>query len=224
MAEIKHVGRLKSNHRKVVVAYRVIPGDKEAKHALVVDTASLADADHDTLISTVEGNPAQNAFEFAEVMARTKLGDGANMLARFHTSGKLTKVPHSEIEMTPNNQTVLGLDELNQIIADQKGVTIAELALKDPNDLGKDTTVQEAGSVYETPAPKSGADVLAEAQAADIPLQASSNEVLTDDQLAASYRSQADRLYKEAKALRAQAEELVPTTKKSKSSAKTTAS
>ena len=38
--------------------------------------------------------------------------------------------------------------------------------------------------------------------------------VLTDDVLAAQYRSQADSLYKEAKALRAQAEELVPTVKK----------
>ena len=27
MAEIKHVGRLKKNNRKVVVAYRVIPGE-----------------------------------------------------------------------------------------------------------------------------------------------------------------------------------------------------
>ena len=53
MAEIKHVGRLKANQRKVIVAYRVIPGDKEAESALVVDTASLADADHDTLIKTV---------------------------------------------------------------------------------------------------------------------------------------------------------------------------
>jgi hypothetical protein len=44
--------------------------------------------------------------------------------------------------------------------------------------------------------------------------------VLSDDELAASYRSQADRLYKEAKALRDQAEALVPTKKKSKASVK----
>ena len=37
MAEIKHVGRLKSNQRKVIVAYRVIPGDEEAQSALVID-------------------------------------------------------------------------------------------------------------------------------------------------------------------------------------------
>ena len=35
----------------------------------------------DTLIcKTVESNSAQTAFEFAEVMARTQLSDGANML------------------------------------------------------------------------------------------------------------------------------------------------
>ena len=76
MAEIKHVGRLKANQRKVIVAYRVIPGDKEAESALVIDTASLSDADHDTLIKTVESPAGQDAFEFAEVMARTPLADG----------------------------------------------------------------------------------------------------------------------------------------------------
>ena len=44
--------------------------------------------------------------------------------------------------------------------------------------------------------------------------------VITDDILAAKYRSDADRLSKEAAALRRQAEELVPTKKKT---AKTTA-
>ena len=46
--------------------------------------------------------------------------------------------------------------------------------------------------------------------------------VLTDDILAAQYRSQADALYKEAKLLRSQAEDLVPTVKKA--AKKTTAS
>ena len=41
MAEIKHVGRLKKNNRKVVVAYRVIPGENPPANALVIDTATL---------------------------------------------------------------------------------------------------------------------------------------------------------------------------------------
>jgi len=38
--------------------------------------------------------------------------------------------------------------------------------------------------------------------------------VLSDEDLAANYRSQADRMFKEAKRLREQAEELAPTKKK----------
>jgi len=76
------------------------------------------------------------------------------------------------------------------------------------------TTVQEAGSVSEMP---KTTNVQAEAQAARV--QAPDNGVLSDEDLAASYRSQADRLFKEAKSLREQAEELVPTKKKSKASA-----
>lgn len=218
MAEIKHVGRLKKNQRKVVVAYRVIPGENPPQNSLVIDTATLSDADHDTLIKTVEGNSAQTAFEFAEVMARTQLSDGANMLARFHSTGKLQPMPMTEVEMTPNTATTIGLDELNKIIADQRGVTISDLALKDPNELPEGTTMTEAGSVSEMPKP-TNPNVVAEAKAAN--LQAPTDGVLTDADLAAKYRSDADRLYKEAKALRAQAEELVPTVKK-KTSAKAT--
>ena len=215
MAETKHVGRLKANQRRVVVAYRVIPGEETPTNSLVIDTASLSDADHDTLIKTVEGSAGQEAFEFAEVMARTTLSDGSNMLANFHTNGKLTKVPMNEVEMLPNPNYTIGLDELNKVIADQKGTTIAGLAMKDPNELPEGTTVTEAGSVNEMPATTT---VQAEAQAASI--QAPDNAALTDEQLAASYRSQADSMFKEAKRLREQAEELVPT-KKSKASAKT---
>jgi hypothetical protein len=215
MADIKHVGRLKTNQRKVVVAYKVIPNEDPAVSALVIDTATLDDADHDALINTVEGNAGQSAFEFAEVMARSTLPDGANMLAKFHATGKLVKVPHTSIEMMPNPNTTIGLDELVKIIAEQRGTTIAGLAIKNPDELPEGTTITEAGSVSDMP---KASNVAAEAQAANI--QAPDNAALTDEQLAASYRSQADRLYKEAKSLREQAEELVPTKKKSKASVK----
>ena len=216
MSETKHVGRLKANQRKVVVAYRVIPGEDTPTNSLVIDTASLSDADHDTLIKTVESNAGQESFEFAEVMARTTLSNGANMLANFHTTGKLTKVPMTEVEMLPNPNYTIGLDELNKVIAEQRGTTIAGLAMKDPNELPEGATLQEVGTVNEMP---KTSNVQAEAQAARI--QAPDNAALSDEDLAASYRSQADRMYKEAKRLRDQAEELVPTKKKSKTSAKT---
>ena len=215
MSETKHVGRLKANQRKVVVAYRVIPGEDTPTNSLVIDTASLSDADHDTLIKTVESNAGQESFEFAEVMARTTLSNGANMLANFHTTGKLTKVPMTEVEMLPNPNYTIGLEELNKVIAEQRGTTIAGLAMKDPNELPEGATLQEVGTVNEMP---KTTKVQAEAQAARI--QAPDNAALSDEDLAARYRSQADRMYKEAKRLRDQAEELVPTKKKSKTSAK----
>ena len=228
--EIKHVGKLAKNRRKVVVAYRVIPGENPPMNALVIDTATLTDSDHDVLMRTVENNASQSSFEFVEVMARTQLQDGANMLARFHTTGKLITVPMTEVLMTPNPATSIPLNELNQIIADQRGVGIADLALKDPNAPKAGTTITEAGSVSNMAA-KSNPEVLAESQAANISskLEAPQDGVITDEMMAAKFRSDADRMYKEAKALRAQAEELVPTVKspvsttKKKTSAKTTA-
>ena len=48
---------------------------------------------------------------------------------------------------------------------------------------------------------------------------ASDDGVLSDEDLAAQYRSQADAMFKEAKRLREQAEELVPTKRKKKAEA-----
>jgi len=59
-----------------------------------------------------------------------------------------------------------------------------------------ESTVETIATASEVPAPKS-------------------DGVMTDEDLAASYRSQADAMFKEAKRLREEAEELAPTKKKS---------
>lgn len=200
---LKHVGRIKNNQRKVIVAYRTVPGDGES--AIVVTTENLEAADHDTLMKLVESNSGQTAEELADVMARTRLSDGSNMLARFHTTGKLVKVPTNTVEMTPDLKTTVMLDELNKIIADQKGVSVDDLSVKDNSQ-----NTQKVASVNEIAPPLSEA------------IEAPTDGVLTDDQLAAQYRSQADTLFKEAQLLRKQAEELVPT-KKTSAKKKTTA-
>lgn len=203
MANLKHTGRLKSNQRKCAVAYRVVPGEPE--NCLVVQTESLMAEEHDSLINLIESAAGQEAYELGEAMARTQLPDGRNMLAGFHTTGKFTKLPTNLVEMTPNNVTTILLSELNEQIAEQKGVTINDLAIPDPSGQtkpeSKDTPV-DASTMY----------------SADTPTQ-SADGVLSDEDLAASYRSQADAMFKEAKRLREQAEELVPTKRKSKASA-----
>jgi|MDTC01.3.fsa_nt_gb pyocin large subunit-like protein len=205
-ANIKHVGRLKTNNRKAIVAFRVIPEDP--LNCLVVMTESLEAGDHDALISLVDSTTGQTEYELGSAMMRTKLPDGSNMLARFSATGKLMKMPTSEIEMTPNFQSSVNLAELNQIMADNKGVTVADLAVKDPNQ----TTTETAPVAPVAPA----TNVAPEMTAMDEALN-TAEQPMTDEVMAASLRSQADAMFKEAKSLREQAEELVPTKRKTKS-------
>jgi hypothetical protein len=198
MATLKHVGRIKNNKKKCCVVYRVLPGDPNT--ALVVLTQSLDASEHDALISLVDSSTAQQSDELGEAMARAQLPDGRNMLAGFHTTGKLLKVATDQVEMTPNNTTTVVLSVLNNAIAEQKGVTVNDLAIK--NAQGQ--TVPEA---------KEDKDALV--NTTDVYTNQAEG-VLSDADLAKSYRSQADRLSKEAAQLRRQAEELVPTKKSAK--------
>jgi len=192
--DYKHVGRLISNKRKVVVAYRVVPGEPE--NCIVVTTENLMAEEHDALMKLVESDAGQNAYELAEGMARSMLPDGRNMLAGFHTTGKMIKIESKLVEMTPNRHTVVRLDQLNQIIAEQRGVSIEDLALKNPNS---------------APEPKSEKkQKITEAVVEPIPAQ----DPMSQEDLAAKMRSQADAMFKEAKKLREMAEELSPTKKK----------
>lgn len=193
---LKHVGRIIKTKKKCCVVYRVVPGKPDT--CVIVPTESLSADEHDTLIKLVESQTAQDSYELGEAMARSYLPDGRNMLAGFHSTGKLTSVETSAVEMTPDNVSVVRLDELNQLLAEQKGVTIAELALKDESG----NTVQPQEPVAQ--------DSITEAYTQPV----KTDGVLSDEDLAAQYRSQADSMFKEAKRLREQAEELVPTKKK----------
>ena len=86
---LKHVGRMVRNQRRVIVAYKVVPGEPD--NCVVVTTENLDAGDHDALIKLVESPAGQEADDLATVMMRTQLADGANMLARFHTTGKMIK-------------------------------------------------------------------------------------------------------------------------------------
>jgi len=197
---LKHIGRLANNGKKVVIAYRVVPNDPE--NCLIIATENLDADQHDSLMKLVESSMGQDAYELAEAMARSTLPDGRNMLAGLHYYGKLTKVPTTSVEMTPDSRSAVNLAELNQLIATQKGVSIADLALQS----SKPKEVNESAAITDKTVTTNTVSTNA--------------DVLSDDQLAAQYRSQADALYKEAKKLREQAEQLAPTKKKSKESDK----
>ena len=104
-----------------------MPGDPE--HCVVVTTENLEAGDHDSLIKLVESASGQEADDLATVMMRSTLSDGSNMLARFHTTGKMVKVKTADVEMIPNQNTSISLSELNEAIAQQRGVTVNDLAV-----------------------------------------------------------------------------------------------
>jgi hypothetical protein len=204
MANLKHIGRMVRNQRRIVVAYRTLPGD--ADNCVVVTTENLMADEHDALMKLVESNVGQTAEELSDAMMRSVLPDGRNMLEAFHKTGKMVKAKTSEVEMTPDSKTVINLAELNKMIADQKGVSVDDLAIQ-PNATRGDKPVEKKMEVVED----------------TVPATEENNDVLTDEQLATQYRSQADAMFKEAQKLRKQADSLSPAknskTKKTKESA-----
>ena len=191
-----------NNQRRVIVAYKVLPGEPDK--CVVVTTENLEAGDHDSLIKLVESASGQEADDLATVMMRTQLSDGSNMLARFHTTGKMVKVNTADVEMIPNQNTSIRLSELNEAIAQQRGVTVNDLAVKSANG----QTKAPIGSND----PKMTASEMAAVAPSIAPV--ADDGVITDETLAKKFRSDADRLSKEAAELRRQAEELVPTKKK----------
>lgn len=200
MADLKHVGRVKSTNKKCVVVFRTLPGD--AFNCLIAPTENLPDSYHDALINLVESQAGQSANEFGEIMSRANFPDGSVMLAALHTQQRLIKVSTDQIVMTPNGVVNVVLSELNQIIAEQMGTTVDALALRSAvaQDPKSKVEVQDVATVKEVPSTTETA-------------QPTSFD--TPEAEAKFYRSQADKLSKEAAEMRRKAEVLAPT-KKSK--------
>ena len=176
---VKHVGHVGSG-TKVLVAFRTLPG--EPNNALVIPTAALKQTYHDELDSLVMKDESQQAFEFATILNVRKFSDGSTMLPSLHAKGHLQKVPTSEVTMTPatTKDSWIKLDELNKIIADQRGVGVDELALTESGQPGKTVAVANEVSVDD-------------------------QGVMSDEDLANKYRADADALYKEVQELRKKA-------------------
>lgn len=209
MVSLKHVGRFVANGRKCLVAYRSLPGD--AYNCLVVPTENLPDDQHDALIQLVESTSAQNSHEFAEVLARARMPDGSIMLAALHTQGKLIKVPTDQVEMIPNFQTRVRLDELNVTIAQQMGIAVDDLAITDPRKNKSDTEVTEVATVRDLSPEKPD---LGKTTSASVNETEQPTTFVSKNDEAKFYRSQADKLAKQAAEFRRKAEELDPKKKK----------
>jgi replicative superfamily II helicase len=193
---MKHVGKMKNNSARVAVVFRTVPN--EPNNALVVGTSGLPDAYHDALMSVIESDVGQQANELADVLASRRFPDGEIMLQWLHTRGQLKKVPTNLVLMTPNTQTAIPLDQVNQAIADSKGITVEELATP-------------GGTKTAEPKAKSAT------RSEEIIVDAIESPIIDNTPVTPSdLRSMADKLFKEAQALRRKADELDPPVKKAK--------
>ena len=213
MKTLKHIGKMKNTGAKVLVVFRTLPG--ESNQALVLPVAQLPDAYHDSIMQLVESDQAQEAFEFGEMMFIRTFPDGRPMLRAMQADNRLQKVPTDLVTMTPTPTSDIALDQLNILIAEQKNVAVDDLYTFVKGAPKKDDTakVEDVAQVADV-APAVDPDIPAPVRA-----QASNTEALSDKDIAKSYRSQADAMYKEAARLRREADQLDPPVKKIKTPA-----
>jgi hypothetical protein len=111
--------------------------------------------------------------------------------------------------MSPTANDSVQLDQLNVLIAEQRNCTVDDLyTFVSGAPKKSDATVEDIAKVKDL-APSVDTDIPAPVRA-----QAASTEALSDRDIAKSYRSQADAMYKEAARLRKEADELDPPQKK----------
>lgn len=207
---------MKNNGARIAVAYRTLPGDSGS--ALVIGTGNLPDSWHDTLMSVIQDPSGQAANELADIIAVRKFPDGRNILEALHSGGFLKKVPTSLVLMTPtgNPNVTVVLSELNQLIAEQKGISVDDLAIKDGSlNASPKTNKQVNDELESTEIVVSTRDDPSRTTSSSVNYEAPA--VVEEELSPAQLRSKADKLFKEAQALRKQADSLDPPKPKKKS-------
>jgi hypothetical protein len=156
-------------------------------------------------MSLIESDSGQQANELADILASRRFPDGTVMLQYLHANGHLKKVPTNLVIMTPSSQSSTPLDELNQMIAEQKGVTVAELAVTEDGAV-KEPVISEEIIVPDVVVPETKKLVTVE----------DTDEISDPVLVAKQYRSKADKLSKDAANFRRMADAIDPPKAKTK--------
>ena len=147
---MKHVGMLKTTGTKVIIAYRTLPDDPYS--SLVIDRDAMLPFEEDIIEGLLESKDGQDSFEFAHILGRHKMPledsqnpmvqdlatsvQGVSVLEYLHTNGKLLKQATENVMVTEEGADAVQLDNLNEMIASQRGVDLAGLSIQ------PDTTAQ----------------------------------------------------------------------------------
>lgn len=189
---LKHVG--KHNEKKVLLLFREVPN--ESHMCLVVYSDLLPRTYHDELMKITESKSGQESMSLSDILHRSTFSDGNNCLGTLHKSGWIKKVRTDQIRMTPNARSSVMLDELNKIINEMEA---GDSAKKQFEEIQKGTavkksqqTVREVGMPMPEPTNFKSTD-----------------QVLTDQDLAIDRIKQAERMKADAARLLNEADELM---------------
>ena len=127
----KHIGILKDDGAKVAIIFRTVP--EEPENCLVIGPKFLSDTYHNAFMRALESAEGQASFELGSYLARQKFPDGIDMLALLHNDNYIKKLPTANVIVTygSGNEGKIALDKLNEMIAKDMGISVAELSVKD---------------------------------------------------------------------------------------------
>jgi hypothetical protein len=184
MAFLKHIG--KNGDRKVAIVFRQIPGDEHM--CLVVYPDLLPTHIHDPLMKVIESPVGQTAEELADALHRNILPDGRNMLGALHAERMMKRVNTAQVLVTPNRSSNVKLSELNKILNEMKR---GEDAVRKMADIDN-----SAGLV--DPKVKRAAEAAFKNRQSP-QATPSSDDALSDRQIAANMLAQAQKMESEGK-------------------------
>lgn len=129
--KIKHIGKMVDGGAPVAIIFRTVPG--EPKNCLVVGPKFLDNNYQDTFMKALESAEGQSAFELGHHLMKSRFSDGVEILPFLHQNNFIKKMPTEKImvSMGAGTKGEVLLDELNELIAKQKGITVDELSLLD---------------------------------------------------------------------------------------------
>lgn len=185
---LKHVG--KHNGKPVIVVQRAIPGEDHM--AAVIYSSNLPAVYQEVCNRLLDSSTGQDSKEFMHAMQSVTLQTGEPLIPAMVREGFIKKAQNSQIIMTPNSNSAIRLDELNDLLkkAGDGEEAIRKLEAMDREVGRHDPLKKNAPISYEAPTAS--------------PV----GQVLDDDRIAATYRSQAVRMRREAETLIAEAERL----------------
>ena len=127
----KHIGKLKDGGASVAIIFRTVPS--EPQNCLVIGPKFLDGNYQNTFMKALESAEGQSAFELGHHLMKSRFSDGIEILPFLHQNNFIKKMPTENVIVTMGlgNTGEVSLDELNELIAKQKGISVDELSLLD---------------------------------------------------------------------------------------------